>query len=254
MSSLKDRKELSIETKKKKDLGVLDCQIAVISESLEDDRRINNAMTITQSFRTIDNDNELVSKKVKKNINIEDYNFKGLDTNTVSTDECINFIQIPSRSMLKVFSNVEQINVTENPVPTELQTGYINIGTVKHKGNIQNAYLSNHKDISVMPLYIAGRQGSGKSTFFSNYATYAINNGESVVHIDFIKNCESSRDIEKVIDKDKYVVLDFSTEEGLQSLAYNEIKFTDEMTWFEKQQLANKKTSLTLELVNSIMN
>lgn len=251
-TALQENKVLSGSTNKKKDANVLDGQVAILTDGADATRRENNAVSVAHAYRVLDEDNELIYKKVKKDFNITDYRFKNIDTNTFSVQECTNFLQIPSRLILRAFNKIGQVKTNENPVPLELQNGYIKLGNVKCKGDRQEAYLSNHKDISCMPLYVAGRQGSGKSTYFANYATYAINNSESVVHIDFIKNCEASKDIEKVINKDKYIVLDFSAENGLQSLAYNELKFTSDMTWFDKQQLANKKTALTLELVNSI--
>ena len=252
MSALKDRKDLSIETKKKKDLGVLDCQIAVISESLEDDRRINNAMAITQSFRTVDNDNELISKKVKKNINIEDYNLKGVDTNTVSTDECINFIQIPSRAMLKTFKNVEQINVNENIVPFNLIRGTKRLGTVKCKGNIQDAFLDNEYNTGNLPLTIIGGQGGGKSTYFGNYASDCSNSKEGLIVIDFIKKCELSDTIKKCVPADKIVEIDLGIESGLQGLGYNEIVISNDISDFEKLKLASLQSQQIMSFIDSI--
>jgi len=60
-----------------------------------------------------------------------------------------------------------------------------------------------------------------------------------------------SKDIEKVVPKDKLVILDFSKADNLQSFAYNELKFKED-TFESRYEIANKKSQLTLELVNSI--
>ncbi|MBU3131620.1 hypothetical protein KPL40_04080 [Clostridium gasigenes] len=240
---------LSTSTKKKKESTILNTQIAVISNSSDVTRRDNNALSVCQSYRVLDEDNELIYKKVKKVANIEDYNFN-IASNIMSAEEVGNFIQVPGRSLL-MQHGIKFIKTEENSVPEELKKGYISLGINTCKGNKVNAYLEDHKEIGSLPLMMLGRQGGGKTTYICNYAKNCIERGESIVHIDFIRNNESSKDIEKVVDKG-IILLDFSTEEGLQSLAYNEIKFTKNMSWFDKQQLANKKTGLTIELINSI--
>ncbi|MGG7142504.1 hypothetical protein ACQPVP_03460 [Clostridium nigeriense] len=247
---IKQEGELSAATKKKKEATILNTQIAVLSDGEDKIRRDNNALSVCQSYRVLDEDNELTYKKVKtkKVFNINDYDFN-IEKNIISTEEATNFIQIPGRTLLNYF-NINHIKVEEVRVPEQLKQGYIYLGDNKNKGSIAQVYLEDHKEIGNLPLMLLGRQGGGKSTYISNYVKFVTTRKESVIHIDFIRNNEVSKDIEKVISNS--IVLDFSTEEGLQSLSYNEIKFSSKMTWFDKQQLANKKTQLTVELVNSI--
>lgn len=251
-TALNENKQLSSSTTKKKDANVLDTQIVVMSDSIDKTRQENNGVSVCNAFKVLDEDNELVHKKVKKDFKLTDYMFNGIDINSFSVEEVTNFIQVPGRSLLKAFSNITQIKTNENPVPKELRKGYISLGNVTYKGQIIKSFLQDHKDIGSMPLYLAGQQGSGKSTYFANYANYASARNESVIYIDFIKNCEVSKDIEDSINKDKVIVLDFTTEEGIQAFAYNELKFNKDMSLFEVQQLANMKAQLTAELVDSI--
>lgn len=192
----------------------------------------------------LDEDNELIYKKInnKRTIDLEKTSL-GTTISTISTEEASNFIQIPGRSLLYSLG-IKFIKVEEVKVPEKLRKGYICLGNAKNKGTILAAYLEDDKEIGSLPLMLLGRQGGGKTTYMCNYANYCLSRNESIVHIDFIKNCEASKAIEKVVPKDRLVILDFSTEEGLEALAYNEIKFTDNMSWFEKQALANKKQSL----------
>ena len=252
---IKQEGELSVATKKKKEATILNTQIAIVTDAKDRTRKENNALSVCQAYRSLDEDNELTYKKVKrkkgknKNIlNLTDYDFN-IEKNIISTDEASNFIQIPGRTLLNYF-NISHIKVEEVRVPEQLRDGYICLGTNRNKGTITAVYLEDHKEIGNLPLMLLGRQGGGKSTYISNYVKFSTTRKESVIHIDFIRNNEVSKDIEKVIPNS--IILDFSTEEGLQSLSYNEIKFSDNMTWFDKQQLANKKTQLTIELVNSI--
>ncbi|AIY81790.1 AAA-like domain protein [Clostridium botulinum 202F] len=249
---LEQQKELSAATKRKKEQTILDTQIGIISESTDESRKVNNALSVCQAYRVLDEDNELIYKKInnKKAIDLEKTSL-GTTISTISTEEASNFIQIPGRSLLYSLG-IKFIKVEEVKVPEKLRKGYICLGNAKNKGTILAAYLEDDKEIGSLPLMLLGRQGGGKTTYMCNYANYCLSRNESIVHIDFIKNCEASKSIERVVPKNRLVILDFSTEQGLQALAYNEIRFTDNMSWFEKQALANKKTELTLELINSI--
>ncbi len=249
MGVLEQQGELSTSTKKKKELTILPTQIAIASESKDKTRKFNNAVTVCQAFRTLDEDNELKYDRCKP-FKLEDSNLN-TKSSVLSTDEASNLIQVPGRTLLAQHG-INHIKTEENKVPNELREGYINLGINKYRGTKINAYIEDHKEIGNLPLMLLGRQGGGKTTFICNYANDCLKRKESLVHLDFIRNNEASKAIEKVVNKEDLIVLDFSTQEGLQALAYNEIKFSPTMSWFEKQQLANKKTQLTIELVNSI--
>ena len=246
---LEKQEELSIATKKKKDSTVINTQIGIVSDSIDYTRKNNNVMAITQSFRAIDEDNELIADKVKKPFEVEQYNFN-TKISTLSVEESANLIQIPGRTLLE-HHKIDHVKVEETTVPDELKQGYICLGKNKNKGKIIDTYLEDDYDIGSLPLMLLGRQGGGKSTYLVNYCKYAMSRNESIFVLDYIKNCEMSRDIEKVVPKDKLVILDFSKAENLQSFAYNELKFKED-TFESRYEISNKKSQLTLELVNSI--
>lgn len=254
MIAFEEKPVLSNTTLKKKDSNIINTQIAVISESSNKDRIVNNAISVCQSFNSLRDDNELVYKKVSKRktkkFNLNDYSFN-TNTNMCSVDECKNFIQLPGYELLKEHK-IKNINVEQIQIPEKLQKGYICLGTNTYKGNKAKAFTQDHKDIGSLGLVLLAKQGGGKTTYLCNYANYCTYRNENVVHIDFIKNCEASRTIEKVIDKDKVIVLDLSKEDGIQSFSYNEIKITPEMSYFEKEALANKKAEMTIQLVDAI--
>ena len=250
MKIFKKNEELSAITKRKREQGIIKTQIAVVSESEDSIRKTQNAMAVCQSFSALDGDNRLLYKKSRSKFKLEDYDFK-ISNNFTSTTEASSFIQIPARTLLEEY-NINHINIEESALPDILKTGYIELGESVFKGVKTTAFLEDDREIGSLPLVILGRQGGGKTTYLCNYANYVARRSESIVHIDYIKNCEASRDIENALDKSKVIVLDFSKEIGLQSFAYNELKFSKDMDWFEKQELANKKSQLILELVNAI--
>ena len=86
----------------------------------------------------------------------------------------------------------------------------------------------------------------------TNYANYCAKVNESVIVVDFIKNCELSSSIEKVVDKNKLVILDLSKESDLQSFCFNEIVIPKNMSPFDKLKLASLASQQTISLVDSI--
>lgn len=251
---LEQQDKLSSNTKKKKEQTILDAQMAVLSDSNDDTRRSNNALSICQSYRTLDEDNELLYKQVKINkknkFSIEDTNYN-MDINTFSTDEISNFIQIPGRLLLTQFG-INHIKTEESKVPLELQTGTKRLGNSKFKGNIQPSYLEDEYNSGNLPLVPVGSQGSGKSTFLKMYSYDCIKSKEGLIVLDFIKNCQLSNSIKSIVPKDKLIEIDLSKENELQGLGYNEIAITENMSSFEKCKLANLQSQQIMNLIDAI--
>ncbi|WP_051540267.1 hypothetical protein [Clostridium ihumii] len=244
-------KKLSESTLNKGTQNVLKTQIAIVSESSDLNRANTNALSVCQSYKALEEDNTLVYKKTKYPLRIEDKKFKGIEDNIFSTEECHNFLQSPGRELLNEYS-IEHTKVIENPLPLELQAGTKYLGEVKYKEAKYNSYLENEYNIGNLPLVLIGSQGGGKTTYMSNYAHYCTESNESVIIIDFIKNCELSDSIKKVVSKEKIVEIDLGTEKGIQGLGYNEIAIKEDMSDFEKLKLANLQSQQVMALVDAI--
>lgn len=248
-----NKKEPSLSTRKKKELRVINTQIAVVSSSKDPVRKEENAVSVCSAYRVLDEEdgNELVSKKLKGTPKLESYQIKGADINTTSIDECQNFIQLPGRTLLRQFS-IPHIETNEVQVPKELQSGYIDLGEVKCKNTVSEAYLEDDYDIGSLPLELVGGQGSGKTTFLGNYCHNVHEKKEGILIIDYIKKCELSDAICSVIPEEDRVVLDLSKDSDIQGLGFNEIKITEGMTAFQKLKLANLQAQQTMSLVDAI--
>ena len=246
-----NKKNLSKDTLNKGTKNVLKTQIAIISESSNLNRANSNALSVCQSYKLLEDDNSLVYKKIKQPLKIEDKKFKGVDDNIFSVDECHNFLQSPGRELLNEYS-IDHTKVIENPLPVELQHGVKYLGEVKYKEDKYKSYLEDEYNIGNLPLVTIGSQGGGKTTYMSNYVKYCSDAGESVVLVDFIKNCELSDSIKKAIPKDKIIEIDLGTEKGIQGLGYNEIIIKESMSDFEKLKLANLQSQQVMALVDSI--
>ncbi|MCB2297829.1 type IV secretory system conjugative DNA transfer family protein [Clostridium tagluense] len=252
---LEVNKRLSDATITKKDKTVLDAQILIATNSVDMIRKENNAQVVVQAFRVIDENNELISKRVKLNeketINIEDYKFKRVGENTFSVDEMQNFIQQPGRQLMKTLG-IKHTEVNEVKVPQQLDHGYINLGKVKCQGNTQDAYIEDKYDTGSLPLVEIGSQGAGKTTFMSGYYKCANVKKEGGVIIDFIKNCEMSDDVIKSLPTEDMIILDYTKAANIQAFAFNEFKISDDMDTFEKLELTNKQAQQILTFVDSI--
>lgn len=246
-----NKKDISHSTRNKKEQMILNTQILVSSSSKDSTREYNNANTVCQSYRAIDEDNELIYKKASSIKSFEEYSYKKVDTNSFSIDECQNFIQIPGRNLLEQL-NIKHINVTEKPISEKLLTGNKRLGTATVKGQRFKCYLENEYNIGNLPLVLVGSQGGGKSTYLGNYAYDCNKAKEGIVCIDFIKACELSSEIEKSVNKEDLVIIDLSKESDLQGFGFNEIKIDDNMTAYRKTELANEQAQQVISFIDAI--
>lgn len=249
MNVLGQQNTLSSSTKRKKEATIINTQIAVISDSLDNTRKENNALSVCQSYNILAEDNELIYKKVKNNINIEDYDFK-TNISMCSSDECQNFIQIPAEHLLKDFK-INHIDNTETPIPAELQEGIMCIGTNTCKGVIQKAFLSTDKNFRNLTLCIIAPTRSGKTNLLKHLAKDNTNAGECSILFDFCGECEFSDDIVSVIDKNKVLNIDLSDYDKLPGLGFNELS-TESNNPFEVYKSAKMQTSQLVGYINSI--
>lgn len=253
-------KELTLATKKKENATILEAQILVISESDNEVRKENNARSLAESFKTIEEDNSLSYKKIKrpktKNVDSQEdkfllsYRLNNVETNKMSTDECQNLISLPGKELLEDHNCIEKIDTLESKVPEELQEGVMCIGTNTCKGKPTKAYLSTDKEYKNLTLCVVGPTRAGKTTLFQNLNKDALNNNECNIIFDFCGECEFSDEIAEVTSKDKILTIDTSDTTKLQGLGYNEIR--EGKNTFETYRNTKIQVSQLITLVNSI--
>ena len=238
-------------TKTKRDCGIINCQMVYLVDGKDKARRDVNAMSVKGSFRALDGDNILISKKVKKNFKLEDYRFANVETNVLSTTECSALVQLPTKQQSTEYE-VEYVDVTQEQVPEKLTHGYLKLGQTNYKGELQEAYFEDSYNIGNLPIVLCGSQGSGKTTYMGHIYKYAATRREGGVVIDFIKNNEMTDDILEFVPKDMVILLDYSEEECLQSFAFNELKLDDTMKPFRKRELVSLQAERILDLVDAV--
>lgn len=226
---------LTKNTNDKREATIVKAQILCLSESKDKVREDNNALSICQSFQCLDGDNRLVPRRYRKEFNPTDTKIKGAEPMKIQTVEGAEFIALPGRELLEEHKIIEHTNVLEFEVPEKLRTGYISLGVSTYHGNNVEAFHRDTYDQGNFPLVLIGEQGSGKTTYISNYAAYIQGMGaylrnyvteqraEGCMIIDFIKNCELSESIKKVVPKDRIIELDMSDINSAQGIGYNEL-------------------------------
>lgn len=244
--------QLSQQTITKKDSTVINTQILILSESKEKVRENNISISITENFKHISADNELISKKYKskKDLNLL-ATFLPVESNKFSVDECHNLLQLPGRELLEEHNCIEKIDTFESEVPEELKQGVMCIGTNTYRGIKQPAYLTTDKDLRNLTLTLIGPTRAGKTKFIGNLSKNAIEHNETVIIFDYCGNTELSDEISGVIDPNKVLNVDCSDFENLQGLGYNEITPISHNK-FEVYRCAKTKSSQLMTLINSI--
>lgn len=246
-----DKKQLSNATLKKKNDTIINTQIVAFAQSNNIIQQNKLIDSISNSFDVIREDNQLVSKPINKNFNINDYDFN-VDTIRCSDKEISNFIALPGRSILNEYKHITKTETNENNIPIELQQGYISLGQNQYKNTSQLAYFNNDKSLRNLPIAILGASRSGKSTYSINLCKNIVDAGESLIVIDFIKNTELSESIKSITPPHRLIDLDLSIPENLQAFAYNEVVINDSLSGMKIIKVANLQIKQLMALVDSI--
>lgn len=249
--------ELTKATTKKENAKILKTQIMICSESSDLTREKENAKTMINTFSVVGNnaDNKLMAREIKnktskKSIGIKKKHTINIEKNKVeekteymnieklsfeneickmSYDEVgANFIALPGKTIIEDHK-LEAVKHNETTVPEELQGGKVRYGTNTFRGHTTTVTTSTNEDANCMPELTVAKMGGGKTSKFENNGVDAVNNGDGLIVIDFIKNCEMSDNIIRNIDKNKVVEIDFSDFMCQEGFGFNEINMIRDM-------------------------
>ena len=104
-----------------------------------------------------------------------------------------------------------------------LQGGKVRYGNNTFRGHTTTVTTSTNEDANCMPELVVAKMGGGKTSKFENNGVDAVNNGDGLIVIDFIKNCEMSDNIIRNIDKNKVVEIDFSDFMCQEGFGFNKL-------------------------------
>lgn len=244
------KKDLSKHTKDKGQLETISTQILLMSDSNTVEGAKANISSLAQSFNALDGDNELKPKSIniKRKIDLDKAKLP-ISSIDMSVEEVGCLISQGGKDLIKKYK-IEANSIHEEDVPDVCKEGYIRTGTATKNGKIYKAHLNPNPDQDT-GLAITGKQGSGKTEELKNYSYDCINHDDSIVILDYIGNNDLASTIQQIVPADKLILKDLSKVECMESIAYNEKYYTEDMDLMDKLDVISEKSQLITQLINS---
>ena len=246
------KREPTPATIKKASKDIIKTQIIISSQSTSRSREQTLLNSVSNSYKSISNDNELIPKEIKKDIDIYKTTIDDVKVNYTTTEETQNFISLAGKDLIEQYNIIDHNKVLELKIPKCLENGEIRIGKVKCKDTIQEAYYSTDKQISRLGRVLMGSMGAGKDYYMVNMAKDIIKAGRGLIVIDYIDKCQLSDNIKAITPKEKLLEIDCSNINQLQTFSYNELKITDDMDIYTKLSIAMQKAQQLQILLDAI--
>ena len=216
-------------------------------------------LSVANSYKGLNNDNSLVIKLLTRkqqenlfNDVMENY-IKPSKHCILSDKEVSKLIQLPQKDLQNEYK-IQSIDTREVEIPEQLQNGLVRIGIAEKQGKKITAYWSKDKNVMALSKVFIGPQNAGKTTAVKRTVKDCYKAGYSNIVIDFIENCQTSKEIEEVIsDKDK-VILELGNKSYIPALAYNEVSnmITEDMDSWDRINYANLIAEQVEYLINSV--
>ena len=246
------KREPTPATIKKASKDIIKTQIIISSQSTSRSREQALLNSVSNSYKSISNDNELIPKEIKKDIDIYKTTIDDVKINYTTTEETQNFISLAGKDLIEQYNIIDHNKILELKIPKCLENGEIRIGKVKCKDTIQEAYYSTDKQISRLGRVLMGSMGAGKDYYMVNMAKDIIKAGRGLIVIDYIDKCQLSDNIKAITPKEKLLEIDCSNINQLQTFSYNELKISDSMDIYTKISIAMQKAQQLQILLDSI--
>ncbi|QYE96652.1 hypothetical protein [Paraclostridium sordellii] len=245
-------KDLSNSTKRKAKSDICKTQVVVLSKSEEKERENQLGVATCNTFKSINDDNELVYKQISNKLNEYSPRLSNVDLLNTTVEECSNFISVPGREIIDNYNVIQHNKILERKIPKCLEFGDIRIGTVKCKDTIQEAYYSIDNQISRLGRVLLGSMGSGKDYYLVNMAKDIIAANRGLIVIDYIDQCQLANNIKDVTPPDKLLEIDCSNINQLQSFVFNEHKINSNLDDYSKIAIAMQKSEQIQVLLDAI--
>ncbi|MCR1848245.1 hypothetical protein NSA42_03045 [Paeniclostridium sordellii] len=245
-------KDLSNSTKRKAKSDICKTQVVVLSKSEEKERENQLGVAACNTFKSINDDNELVYKQISNKLNEYSPRLSNIDLLNTTVEECSNFISVPGREIIDSYNVIQHNKILERKIPKCLESGDIRIGTVKCKDTIQEAYYSIDNQISRLGRVLLGSMGAGKDYYMVNMAKDIIAANRGLIVIDYIDQCQLANNIKDVTPPDKLLEIDCSNINQLQSFVFNEHKINSNLDDYSKIAIAMQKSEQIQVLLDSI--
>ncbi|WP_294173883.1 hypothetical protein [uncultured Clostridium sp.] len=250
---------LSSETNYKMISEVFKVRISILSSSLDNSRAKFNMLSVANSYKDLNSDNSLVvkllSKKEQENLfnDVMENYIKPSKHCILSDKEVSKLIQLPQKDLQNEYK-IQSIDTREIDIPEQLKDGLVRIGIAEKQGKKITTYWSKDKNVMALAKVFIGPQNSGKTTAVKRTVKDCYKAGYSNIVIDFIENCQTSKEIEEVIDTKDKIILELGNKDYIPALAYNEVSnlITENMDSWDRINYANLISEQVEYLINAI--
>lgn len=237
---------LSKYTRYKLNSEVFKARILITSTGENKDKSKLNIMSVANSFRDLQGDNELILKVLsdreasKLVVDINSRLVKVGKRNIFSDKEVAKFIQMPQKDLQSEYK-LDRIDTRQVDIPNSLQGGNIRIGVAEQLGKDINCTFSENINVAALPKVLIGPQGVGKTTALKRIVKDSYKAKQSNIVIDVIEDCDTAKEVMEVVEYKDRVVITIGTKDYIQSLAYTEVsKFiTEDLDVYERVRLAD---------------
>lgn len=247
-------KSTSTSTDRKSKRDIIKTQAIIVAKSDTKERETQLCTSIYNTFSSLNGDNELEIKEMKKEIKIENHNV-GSKFNYTSSVEGGKMISIAGKDIIDQHKNIKHNKVLELKAPKCLEQGEVRIGDVKVKDNKEMIYYSMDEQIKRLGRVLLGPMGAGKDYYMCNLAKDIINAGRGLIVLDYIDTCQLANSIIKYVPKERLIEIDCTNPKQLQTFSYDEYKYTDAMTEYEKVDICMQKAqqyNMLLDTINEV--
>ena len=247
--------ETSPSTKRKGEKAICQNQTIILAKSNEKSREKELGTTLANTFKVINDNNELIINEITKNIDIKKTIINHVNVNKTTIEECSNFISLPSLEVINQFKMIEHNKTLELKAPACLENGKIRIGTVKNKEHKQEVFYSTDEQFKRMSRVLLGSQGAGKDYYMVNLAKDIIKANRSLFVIDYIDKMQLSENIKAITPKERLIEINCNNDKELQSFLYNELTYKETDGIYTKVEVAMQKAQqfeLLLDSINDV--
>lgn len=234
-------------------------KISIISESKDTNRAKLNMLSVANSYKGLNSDNELVVRllsKSEQNKLINDIMYGHVPTSKkciLSDKEICKLMQLPQRDLQKEYQ-IECIDTREVEIPKELQNGKVRIGIAEKQGKKVVTTWSTDKNVMSLAKVFVGPQNSGKTTAVKRTVKECYLAHYSNFIIDYVESCELAREIAEPLPERDKVIIKLGEKGFIPALAFNEVTklITEDMDSWERVRLANLIAEQVEYLINAV--
>lgn len=234
-------------------------RIIILSESTDKNRAKLNMLFVANSYKGLNEDNELVPRLLSRTeqerlFDIVMLSHVPISKRCILSDrEVAKLIQLPQKELQAEYK-IDRIDTRELDVPTELQGGKVRIGIAELRGRKINATWSRDKNVMALAKVFVGGQNAGKTTAIKRTVKDCYIANYSNIIIDYIESCDTSKEIAAVIPEQDKVIIKLGERDFIPSLAYNEVsrQISEVMDPWERIRLANLLAEQIEYLINAV--